>query len=126
MTYDDWRKKRDASMGELMGQPVIVSRKDGIPVKNRLPVGLACSLRTEGQWEELGYRPDEGAKPFQLHPSVTMDRTSGYFHSSQVADADGNRPEEVEEYRRREAAERSLYAQCSGQTGRVYRSSFNR
>ena len=100
--------------GEFMGETVILSTRDGLPVRNRMPIGLACSLRTQAEWESLGFMPKEGEQGHELHPSMAIRRTQVYFHSSEVTDRFGDGPEDSEPYRRREAMERSLYAQCSG------------
>lgn len=101
---------RDRFMGEM----VTVSTRDGLPVRNRMPIGLACSLRTQAEWEALGFFPAEGEQGHEMHPSMAIRRTQVYFHSSEVTDRFGDSPEDSEPYRRREAMERSLYAQCSG------------
>ena len=61
-----------------------LSDKDGLPVKNRLPIELKERMKTQNQWLEEGFCIKEGATRYEMHPNCLSYKTFDYILDKDV------------------------------------------
>lgn len=83
----------------LSGIPIftewnMLSLRDGLPVKSRLPSEVEAGFKTRNQWESLDVYPKDDARPVRMHPSPRAKRTFYYYHVSDIEEADQTETDE--------------------------------